>query len=173
VRAWRGLPRFEERSQLSTWLYRIAFNEAQRRLSRRVPRRAEPEPDGDDAISSLPESPDLAPEAQTLDHEFEQTLERALDQLPADWRAAVVKHRSDHAAPFWLTWLIRAAPMMCSRQSRGRRTASVTDLYWSGATQLHALEAEFDRMAMACCAWGAVSMGSSSNSIVAPFTPVP
>ena len=38
VRAWRGLPSFEERARLSTWLYRIAFNEAQRRLSRRGPR---------------------------------------------------------------------------------------------------------------------------------------
>ena len=28
LRAWRGLARFEERAQLSTWLYRIAFNEA-------------------------------------------------------------------------------------------------------------------------------------------------
>jgi RNA polymerase sigma-70 factor (ECF subfamily) len=90
VRAWRGLPRFEERAQLSTWLYRIAFNEAQRQLSRRLPRRVEPDPEADDAIASLPESPDLAPDAQTLDREFEQTLERALEQLPADWRAAVV-----------------------------------------------------------------------------------
>jgi RNA polymerase sigma-70 factor (ECF subfamily) len=90
LRAWRGLPRFEERAQLSTWLYRIAFNEAQRRLSRRVPRRAEPDPGRDDAIASLPESPDLAPEEQTLDRELEQIVERALDELPGDWRMAVV-----------------------------------------------------------------------------------
>jgi RNA polymerase sigma-70 factor, ECF subfamily len=90
VRAWRGLPGFEERARLSTWLYRIALNEAQRRLSRRGPRRAEPDPERDDAIASLPESPTLGPEAQTLDREFEQTLEFALDRLPADWRAAVV-----------------------------------------------------------------------------------
>ena len=90
VRAWRGLPRFEERSRFSTWLYRIAFNEAQRRLSRRPPPRAQTGPDHDDSISSLPESPALGPEAQTLDREFERTLEGALDQLPADWRAAVV-----------------------------------------------------------------------------------
>jgi RNA polymerase sigma-70 factor, ECF subfamily len=90
VRAWRGLPRFEERARFSTWLYRIAFNEAQRRLSRRPPPRAEADPERDDPIISLPESPRLGPESQTLDREFEQTLVHALDQLPADWRAAVV-----------------------------------------------------------------------------------
>jgi RNA polymerase sigma-70 factor (ECF subfamily) len=90
VRAWRGLGRFEERARFSTWLYRIAFNEAQRRLSRRSPRRAEPDPDRDDPVAALPESPELGPEARTLGREFEQTLEEALSQLPADWRAAVV-----------------------------------------------------------------------------------
>jgi RNA polymerase sigma-70 factor (ECF subfamily) len=91
VRAWRGLARFEERSQFSTWLYRIAFNEAQRRLSRRPAPRAERDPDrDDDPVLSLPESPELGPDVQTLDRELERILERALDELPADWRAAVV-----------------------------------------------------------------------------------
>jgi RNA polymerase sigma-70 factor (ECF subfamily) len=102
LRAWRGLTRFEERSRFSTWLYRIAFNEAQRRLARRPPARAEvavgvpgPVPGGveterNDPIASLPESPSVGPEARALDREFAQTLERALERLPADWRAAVV-----------------------------------------------------------------------------------
>ncbi|MBV8947288.1 MAG: sigma-70 family RNA polymerase sigma factor [Solirubrobacterales bacterium] len=91
VRAWRGMSRFEERSQFSTWLYRIAFNEAQRRLSRRPTARTAPDPDReDDPILALPESPELGPDAQTLEREFEVALEEALDQLPADWRTAVV-----------------------------------------------------------------------------------
>jgi RNA polymerase sigma-70 factor (ECF subfamily) len=90
LRAWRGLPRFEERAQLSTWLYRICFNEAQRRLSRRPPPSAEPGPGGDDEVASLPDAPDRRPEARALEHEFEAILEQALAELPANLRAAVV-----------------------------------------------------------------------------------
>jgi RNA polymerase sigma-70 factor (ECF subfamily) len=90
LRAWRGLAGFQERAQLSTWLYRIAFNEAQRRLSRRGPPTADPDPDGADPVEVIPESPQLGPEASALDREFEEVLERALAQLPAEWRAAVV-----------------------------------------------------------------------------------
>jgi RNA polymerase sigma-70 factor, ECF subfamily len=90
VRAWRALPRFEERSRLSTWLYRIAFNEAQRRLSRRPRGRPEREADREDPIVSLSELAELGPEGQALEREFERMLEWALGQLPADWRAAVV-----------------------------------------------------------------------------------
>jgi RNA polymerase sigma-70 factor (ECF subfamily) len=90
VRAWRGLARFEERAQLSTWLYRIAFNEAQRRLSRHQLPRAEPPLEGEDPVASVPEEAHLGPEARVLDREFEAILERALAELPTDWRAAVV-----------------------------------------------------------------------------------
>ncbi len=90
VRAWRGLGGFEERARFSTWLYRIAFNEAQRRLTRRPRARAEPDPERDDPIASLAESSELGPDAVMLDREFERTLERALGELPADWRAAVL-----------------------------------------------------------------------------------
>lgn len=41
VRAWRGLPAFEQRSSLRTWLYRIATNVCLRALERR-PRRLLP-----------------------------------------------------------------------------------------------------------------------------------
>jgi RNA polymerase sigma-70 factor (ECF subfamily) len=90
LRAWRGLASFQERAQLSTWLYRIAFNEAQRRLSRRAPPAAEPDPDGSGPVSVIPEAAHRGPEARALDREFEAVLEQALAELPAEWRAAVV-----------------------------------------------------------------------------------
>jgi RNA polymerase sigma-70 factor, ECF subfamily len=90
LRAWRGLDRFQERARLSTWLYRIAFNEAQRRLTRPTPAPVERRPEGDDPVTVLPEDPRYGPEARALDHEFEAILDRALADLPQDWRVAVV-----------------------------------------------------------------------------------
>lgn len=90
VRAWRGLGRFEERAQFSTWLYRIAFNEAQRRMSKRRPAPVEPNPDGDDPVLRIPDRASHGPANRALDREFESVLREALRQLPDEWRAAVV-----------------------------------------------------------------------------------
>ncbi len=90
LRAWRGLGRFEQRAQFSTWLYRIAFNEAHRRLARGTHAPVLPDPDGEDPVAVLPEAEELGPEAQALEQEFVQELDSALARLPEDWRAAVV-----------------------------------------------------------------------------------
>jgi RNA polymerase sigma-70 factor (ECF subfamily) len=90
LRAWRGLKRFEGRARLSTWLYRIAFNEAQRRLSQRTPAAVIDLPGAEAAAGSVPEASGLGPEAQALEHEFGALLQRALAQLPPDHRAAVI-----------------------------------------------------------------------------------
>lgn len=90
LRAWRGLERFQERARFSTWLYRIAFNESQRRLSRRRPIPVDPEPSGEDPVTLVPDDPRSGPANQALDREFEAVLRDALTQLPAPWRLAVV-----------------------------------------------------------------------------------
>jgi RNA polymerase sigma-70 factor (ECF subfamily) len=90
LRAWRGLDRFEQRAKLSTWLYRIAFNEAQRRLSRRPTQPLEAGDGTDALIAAIPDAPSLGPQSKVLNSEFEAVLTRALAQLPADRRAAVV-----------------------------------------------------------------------------------
>ena len=88
LRAWRGLPRFEGRARFFTWLYRIAFNEAQRRLSKRPPA---------GAVVSTEERPldDLADDAPGPDDQFEReelraALAAALRELPVALRAPVV-----------------------------------------------------------------------------------
>lgn len=90
LRAWRSLDRFQGRSQLSTWLYRIAFNEAHRRLARIEPAGPMHELDGEDPVASLPDAPSTRPAAQALDREFETMLAAALSALPEDWRTAVI-----------------------------------------------------------------------------------
>lgn len=90
VRVWRGLGAFEGRARFSTWLYRIAYNEAQRRLAHRSRPAARRQPDADDVIAKLAEAPHRGPEASALDREFEAVTRRALRELPVEWRAAVV-----------------------------------------------------------------------------------
>jgi RNA polymerase sigma-70 factor, ECF subfamily len=90
VRAWRGLGRFQGRAKLSTWLYRIAFNEAQRALSHRHPPYAETAADDEDPAAAVPDDEHHGPDAQALDRELDEVLDRALSQLPPEWRVAVV-----------------------------------------------------------------------------------
>ena len=91
VRAWRGLP--GSRSEPASRPGCIGSPSTKRSDGCHAVRhraRETIDPDRDDPVVSLPESPRLGPEAQTLDREFERTLDRALDELPPDWRSAVV-----------------------------------------------------------------------------------
>lgn len=81
VRAWRGLGQFQGRAKLSTWLYRITFNEAQRTLSRRRPAGGDAAVD-EDSAAAVPDEEHHGPDAQALEREFGEVLDRALAQLP-------------------------------------------------------------------------------------------
>jgi RNA polymerase sigma-70 factor (ECF subfamily) len=87
LRAWRGIDRFERRSQFFTWLYRIGLNEAKRRAGRR-PRAA--------ALSveegALAQTADLrdAPEPRAEQRDLRVVLERAVRALPEGYRAPLI-----------------------------------------------------------------------------------
>jgi RNA polymerase sigma-70 factor (ECF subfamily) len=88
LRAWRGLPRYEPRAQLTTWLHRIATNVALRMIEQRRP--AEPldahlQPYPDRLVDELP-----TPEEQALARErVGLAYIAAMQLLPARQRAVL------------------------------------------------------------------------------------
>ena len=88
LRAWRGLPMFRGGSQFFTWLYRIGVNEARRR-SQRSQRAA--------LVVSLDErrgrevcDGSMCPDDRAEHAELRRDVDRAIDDLPVDHRAALV-----------------------------------------------------------------------------------
>jgi RNA polymerase sigma-70 factor (ECF subfamily) len=80
----RGLPRFDGRAAFSTWSYRVATNACLDELRRRR-RRPDPGlPDDDTLLGADPAGP--------IDDVVigEMTIDAALQELPPDFRAAVV-----------------------------------------------------------------------------------
>ncbi len=88
LRAWRGIGRFQGRSQFFTWLYRIGINEAKRRAERRPPA---------GVVSSIEDSPiedapdwREAPEFRAEQADVRAVLEHAIRSLPLGYRASLV-----------------------------------------------------------------------------------
>ncbi len=89
VSAYQHLDRFEGRSRFSTWLTRIAINEAYARLRRR--HRTEPAPWEDDrGLAAEPESAGPTPEQVAARREMQALLERAVDTLSVPNRTVFV-----------------------------------------------------------------------------------
>jgi RNA polymerase sigma-70 factor (ECF subfamily) len=88
LRAWRGIGSFEGHSMFHTWLYRIAVNESNRALERRL-RRGE-------AISADEESVQIAapahdgPASQAEQDELRHGLDTAIASLAPPYRTALV-----------------------------------------------------------------------------------
>lgn len=83
VQAWRNLERFRGDAALSTWLYRIAVNEALARLRRKRPTIVEVD---DTAEAPRQSEPEPAAERREL-HAY---LAERVRQLPLDYRAPLV-----------------------------------------------------------------------------------
>lgn len=88
LRAWQGIAGFQGRSSYFTWLYRIAVNEASRALEKRA-RRPEGVSLGAQELQ-LPASPADDPSRQAENSELRLALGRALAELPATLRTAIV-----------------------------------------------------------------------------------
>ncbi len=96
MQAYRGLENFRGDSKLSTWLIRIAANEALGRLRRRkrtaevIPMSIDDSAD-DGARDNMPdETPGAAPDVQALRGEVRRLIEKRIDALPDQFRAVFV-----------------------------------------------------------------------------------
>jgi RNA polymerase sigma-70 factor, ECF subfamily len=88
LRAWRGIHRFEGRSEFFTWLYRIAINEAKRAGARsEADQRTIPLED-----APLEDAPDwsTSPETHAQRGDVRAALERCVRALPIDYRAPLI-----------------------------------------------------------------------------------
>lgn len=98
IKAYRALPRFRGDSAFYTWLYRIAVNTAKNHLAaqRRRPTDIEldlQDPEQYGLHAKLKETD--TPEAVSLSHELQDTLERAIAALPEDLRTAIILRELD------------------------------------------------------------------------------
>lgn len=85
-KAWQALPAFDGRAEISTWLYRIAYNTFLNHL-----RRPRPAADGGTAAASLVD-PDPQPEEAAAAAETGARLRAAVLGLPDDLRFTVAAH---------------------------------------------------------------------------------
>ena len=95
--AFRAIDRFEGRSQLSTWLYRIAYNASLMRLRKRdqMTTFSLDSPLGDESEHGLLESRHLVdwstvPDDQLLTAEARLEMDRAIAELPESLRATFI-----------------------------------------------------------------------------------
>jgi RNA polymerase sigma-70 factor (ECF subfamily) len=89
IKAYKALPHFEGRSSLSTWLYRIATNEALMFLRRKYPDQISIEQPSDEDEEQAPfEVVDWCclPEGELMSAEARANLEQSVEALPQSLR---------------------------------------------------------------------------------------
>jgi RNA polymerase sigma-70 factor (ECF subfamily) len=89
LRAWRGIGCFQGRAMVFTWLYRIAVNESNRALERRLRRRRATVPVDEEAIQ-LPAPPHEGPANRAEQRELREALDLAIAGLAPPYRTALV-----------------------------------------------------------------------------------
>ena len=88
LRAWRGIGRFEGRSQFFTWLYRIGINEAKRRAERSPPSGLMVSTEEQPVYDTT--DPREVPAAQVERVELRAVLEQAVRALPIEYRGPII-----------------------------------------------------------------------------------
>lgn len=92
IKAYRALANFRGDSAFYTWLYRIAINTAKNHLVSLGRRPPDVDIDAEDAVhvDALAALREIdTPEHMALKDEIEQTIFRAIDELPEDLRTAI------------------------------------------------------------------------------------
>ena len=92
VRALTHLDEFRGHSSLSTWLVRIAMNEAMGRLRRRRPAlQLDPYPEDTPGAEVIPfPSTSSDPEKSVAQRQVQRVVERAIDELPEPFRLVFI-----------------------------------------------------------------------------------
>ncbi len=97
LNAFEAIPRFEGRSSLATWLYRIAYNASLMRLRKRrqvttfsLDETLTAEDESGEALSPLLVDWSAIPDEQLLTAEARQEMDRAIADLPEPLRAAFI-----------------------------------------------------------------------------------
>jgi RNA polymerase sigma-70 factor (ECF subfamily) len=96
LRAYQGLPNFDGRASLGTWLYRIATNlciDHQRRRARRVPTvsySGQEDEDGEPAEWDFPDHQTPNPLQAVLNRELEAVVEDAIGKLSPKLRTVLL-----------------------------------------------------------------------------------
>jgi RNA polymerase sigma-70 factor, ECF subfamily len=95
IKAFRALPEFEGRSSLTTWLYRIAVNEALMLVRKRKPQAISVEENPPFDAESESEGMEIVdfcclPEGELLSSESRRFLDQAVQNLPQNLRVVFV-----------------------------------------------------------------------------------
>lgn len=91
VKAWKGLPRFKQTAQFSTWLYRITWNVASDHRQARAQHRTRLQV-LTNTLTHQQDAPDLA-------HlHYQDVIQRGLAQLTFDQRTVLVLHDLEEVA---------------------------------------------------------------------------
>jgi RNA polymerase sigma-70 factor (ECF subfamily) len=93
LKAWQAIPRFNRRSSLKTWLYRVTYNCAVDFL-RAKERRKESSPERADSTESpwagMPDEKAITPDKNVETAEFVEMVRQGLDQLSTEHRTTVM-----------------------------------------------------------------------------------